>query len=135
MSALILDACALIAFLADEPGSEYIASTLIDTQLTHYIHVINVCEVYYDMLRRAGREQAEQMLALIAQLGIVKRADLDPDFWKQVAHYKAHLKRISLADCFALSLTLRLEGTLLTSDHHEFDPVAAQGLCPIRFIR
>jgi PIN domain nuclease of toxin-antitoxin system len=135
MSALILDACALIAFLADEPGGEYMAETLMNERFTHYIHVINLCEVYYDMLRRAGREQAEQMLTLTDSLGIIKRSDLDPHFWKQVAQYKSELKRISLADCFALSLTLRLEGTLLTSDHHEFDPVAAQGICPIRFIR
>jgi hypothetical protein len=26
-------------------------------------------------------------------------------------------------------------GTLLTSDHHELDPIAGAALCPIRFIR
>lgn len=135
MKALVLDACALIAFLADEPGSEVVAETFMDPQFEHYMHVINVCEVYYDILRRAGREKADSMLDLIASLGIVTRSDLDLNFWKQVAQYKADLKRISLADCFALSLTQRLEGTLLTSDHHEFDPISAQGLCTIRFIR
>jgi predicted nucleic acid-binding protein len=42
--------------------------------------------------------------------------------------------KLSLADCFALALAVRTGGTLVTSDH-EFDPVAALGLCPVLFIR
>jgi PIN domain nuclease of toxin-antitoxin system len=58
MSALILDACALIAFLADEPGGEYMAETLMNERFTHYIHVINLCEVYYDMLLPDGKSRS-----------------------------------------------------------------------------
>jgi hypothetical protein len=43
--------------------------------------------------------------------------------------------RASLADFCAVALTNRIGGTLLTSDHHELDVIAAAGICPITFIR
>ena len=48
---------------------------------------------------------------------------------------KANLRRVSLADCFAIELTQRMNGVVLTADHHEFDVLAAQSLCRISFIR
>jgi hypothetical protein len=35
----------------------------------------------------------------------------------------------------AVAFALREDGTLVTSDHHEFDPIAAAGICPFQFIR
>jgi hypothetical protein len=67
-------------------------------------------------------------------LGLGERDDIDGPFWKNVGKLKAQ-GNISLADCFAISLTNRVGGTLLTSDHHELDAVAAAGICPITFIR
>lgn len=65
--------------------------------------------------------------------------EIDPlipsSLWRTAGRLKARLRRISLADCFALALTLREGGTLVTSDHHELDAVQAAGICPIRFIR
>jgi predicted nucleic acid-binding protein len=42
---------------------------------------------------------------------------------------------MSLADAFAVALTQRLGGTLVTSDHHEFDAIAEEDVCPVLFIR
>lgn len=47
---------------------------------------------------------------------------------------KAH-GRLSLADCFAIALARRTNAEVVTSDHREFDPVAAAGLCTVRFFR
>jgi predicted nucleic acid-binding protein len=44
-------------------------------------------------------------------------------------------RKVSLADCCAIALTNRVGGTLLTSDHHELDPIASLGVCSITFIR
>lgn len=52
-----------------------------------------------------------------------------------MGQYKADIRRISLADCFALALTKTMRGRLLTSDHHEFDKIVPLGICPITFIR
>lgn len=43
--------------------------------------------------------------------------------------------KVSLADCFAMALTNRMQADLYTSDHHEFDPIAASGICSVKFIR
>jgi hypothetical protein len=56
-------------------------------------------------------------------------------FWQEAGKYKATIKKVSLADCFAVALTNRMQADLYTSDHHEFDPIAASGICPVKFIR
>ena len=76
----VLDACAIIAYLRDEEGADVVESVLLGNNAC-VAHAVNVCEVYYDCLRRGGNAE------------------------------------------------------LVTSDHREFDPIAAQGICPIRFIR
>ena len=62
-------------------------------------------------------------------------AALTPAIWQAAGALKANLRRVSLADCFAIELTRRLHATILTSDHHEFDALVAQSVCDIRFIR
>jgi hypothetical protein len=60
---------------------------------------------------------------------------MDPQFWQEAGKYKATIKKVSLADCFAMALTNRMQADLYTSDHHEFDPIAASGICSVKFIR
>lgn len=45
---IILDACAVIAFLRDEAGADVVRETLLNEDNTCMIHLINLCEVYYD---------------------------------------------------------------------------------------
>jgi hypothetical protein len=45
---IVLDACALIAYLRGEPGSDVIEALLLDPDVPSLIHAINLCEVYYD---------------------------------------------------------------------------------------
>ncbi len=130
---LVLDANALIALLNDEPGA-LLVRDLLRAESCH-IHAINLCEVYYDFLRVDGPAGAEQMLADVVQLQVTVHEDMDSEFWQQVGRYKADLRRISLADCFCLTLANRLGAEVVTSDHHEFDTVESKGLCAVRFIR
>jgi predicted nucleic acid-binding protein len=60
---------------------------------------------------------------------------LATELWQKAAQIKADWRKVSLADCFALALAIREKGTLVTSDHHELDPLAKAGLCEFRFIR
>ena len=75
------------------------------------------------------------MLSDLRGSGTIFRDDINESFWKLFAYYKATIRRLSLADCFALTLTKRLNGTLVTSDHKEFNPIVPLGICPINFIR
>jgi len=54
--------------------------------------------------------------------------------WKEAATYKGH-HAVALPDAFCLALARRLGGTLVTTDHAEFDPLVPLAYCPIRFIR
>ena len=135
MKTYILDACAIIAFLAGELGNTVVAQLLADPNNQCFIHAVNLCEVYYDAIRKTDVPTARQDMATLLTGGLTLRSDLDTAFWQRVGELKVSPGRLSLADCFALALAQETGGTLVTSDHHEFDPIMSLGLCPILFIR
>lgn len=132
----ILDSCALIAFIRDEEGADIIGQILQDAASTVMIHAINACEVYYDCIRDVGEQDADRVIDSLSYGNVIIREDMDAVFWKFAGSIKAG-GRISLADTFAIALAAREEAVLLTSDHHEFDPLIAKGdlSIQIRFIR
>jgi len=131
----VIDASSLIAFLRHEPGAEIVWQILRDKTNICYVHVVNLCEVFYDFRRQYGEDTAQQTIELFLSLGLITRDDIDFDFWQQVGRYKSDLRRISLADCFCMALAQRIEGSVVTADHHEFNAVADQGIVSVRFIR
>jgi len=131
----VFDACAVIAFLKDEPGAEVVEKLLQEPKHRCLILAISACEVYYDLCRRGNTEDAESLESLLAEYDLELLEGLPSDLWKTAGKLKAEWRRVSLADCFALALALRENGTLVTSDHHELDPIAKAEVCPLRFIR
>ncbi len=131
----VLDSSAMIALANNEPGADVVADLLADARHQCLAHAINLCEVFYDAIRRSGETQALKILADLRGLGVIERDDLDLVFWQHTGRLKAIHRRVSLADCCALALTLRLGGELVTSDHHELDALAAAAVCPIKFFR
>lgn len=132
---IILDACAIIAFFRNETGADIVRETLLNEDNNCMIHVVNLCEVYYDFYRDIGESQTEKLIQELADINVKTRFDLTSDFWRQVGRYKATIRRISLADCFALTLANQEQGILVTSDRTEFEPVIPLNICPITFIR
>lgn len=130
----IFDSCAIIALLEDEHGAEAVESVLRESN-RRLIHSINACEVYYDMLRRNARTKAYSLEEMLARVDIEVFDTLPSSLWRAAGDLKADRKRVSLADCVAIALTVQEGGTLITSDHRDLDPIAASGLCPIQFIR
>lgn len=132
----VFDSCALIAYIRDEEGADNVEKLLLDENSTMMMHAVNTCEVYYDCLRAVGEEHADQAIEALYAGGLIIREDMDADFWKNAGRLKAG-GRISLADTFAVSLAAREGAILITSDHHEFDPLIARGDFPVavRFIR
>lgn len=131
----VLDACAMIAFLRGEPGSHIVQAILKDGTKQCFAHALNLCEVYYDFLKASDKITADRAINDLLSIGIINRGDVDEAFWKEAGEYKANIKKISLADCFALTLTLKFSGELVTSDRKEFGPIAKKGICSIKFIR
>ncbi len=130
----VLDACAMLAYLSGEKGSEVVEALLADPAEVCYAHAVNLCEVYYDFLRRSDEHIAREAVADLLAVGIIERRDLSRRFWQAVGAHKAR-GRISLADCFCIALAQRLSADLVTSDRREFEPLVALGLVAIRFIR
>jgi len=131
----ILDSTAMIALLRGEPGHQAVRNILEDANNVCYSHAVNLCEVFYDFARASGTIRAEQAIEDLFRIHILERNDLDGNFWREAGKLKAVHRRVSLADCCAIALTLKLGGELVTSDHHELDALAAAGVCPINFFR
>lgn len=124
----------MIAYLKDEDGAEVVERYLAGDEEC-MAHVVNLCEVYYDYFRDEDEDAAKLAVETLKSDGLVVREDLDESFWKEVGRLKATPVRISLADCFLIALSNRTAGRLVSSDHHELDAVAEQGICEVEFIR
>jgi predicted nucleic acid-binding protein len=132
--AYVLDACAMIAFLRGEPGAEVVEGLLIERPSRCHAHAINLCEVYYDFLRASDGPTALRAVQDLMTAGVLVREDLAPALWQAAGRFKAR-HRVSLADAFALALAEAEGAELVTSDHHEFDPLVATQPVRFRFIR
>lgn len=98
-------------------------------------HAINLCEVYYKLLRYEEEDEVRSAIQEFGDRGLVVREDLDEEFWLDVGRLKATMKSIPLADCFVVALAKRTDAEAVTADHPDFDPVAEQGICRVSFIR
>jgi predicted nucleic acid-binding protein len=130
----VFDACALIAYLRNEVGADVVEELLVDTGNQCLVHAVNLCEFYCDFLRAADETASDAAIADLDAIGLIIREDMDPAFWQAAGKLKAR-GGLSLADCFAIALTMRVGGELVTSDHREFDPIASSGVCPVHFFR
>jgi len=134
MSIHILDASAMVAYLSEEPGEAVVASLLAGPTAVCYAHTINLCEVYYHLIRITDIPHARQGILSLYADGVIERLDMNEDFWQRVGQLKAR-GRISVPDCFCITLAQELSGEVVTSDHGEFDPLVPLGIVPIKFIR
>jgi uncharacterized protein with PIN domain len=134
-SIYVFDACAVIALLQAEPGATVVEELLREENHRCVVHAINVCEVYYDLYRRDGEEIADGVEEILGGYGFELDEETPSSLWRAAGRLKGEWARVSLADCFALARAMRDEAALVTSDHHEFDPIAKAQVCPIRFIR
>jgi PIN domain nuclease of toxin-antitoxin system len=131
----VLDACALIAFLRGENGGGVVAHILSNPAETCFSHAVNLCEVYDDFVRASDERTARSAIDDLHLAGLRPRRDLNKALWQRVGNLKGTIRRISLADCFAIALSEKLSADVVTSDHHEFDPLVATGICRVTFIR
>ena len=132
--AVVLDACALTAFLNDEPGAELVASILKESP-TVEMAATNLLEIAYDAVRTTGElPAAREIVETVRELPIDIRWDLDEGLIEIAARFKTSF-RISLADSVALALAVSRNAPLATSDHHEFDPIETAAVARFLWIR
>lgn len=134
MSIHVLDASALVAYANAEPGGTMVRALLAAPTAKCYAHTMNMCEVYYHLIRKTDVRRARIGIRSFYADGVIERHDMNRRFWQRVGELKAR-GRISLPDCFCISLAQDLGGEVVTSDHGEFDPLVPLGIVPINFIR
>jgi predicted nucleic acid-binding protein len=126
MNIFVFDACALIAHFAKENGADNVRNILkdaIDDENTKiYMNKINLLEVYYDVIKAYNEQEADKMLEIVKQMPIEIISELKDGILKKAGQLKVKYK-ISLADSIALAETIIMNGLLVTSDHHEFEPI------------
>ena len=131
---ITLDACALIAYLNDEPGADIVESILKDAPSVQ-VAATNLLEVAYDSVRTTGKPAAaREIIDAVFQMPIDIRWHMDTLVIETAARLKTSF-RISLADSVALANAVSQGAPLATSDHHEFEPIVAAGVARILWIR
>lgn len=131
---IVLDACALIAFLNDEPGAEMMAAML-ENSISVEMSAINLLEIAYDAARSSGSSAAiTEILDAVNQLPIKIHWHMNEEVFRHAAEFKSSY-RISLADAIALALAKSLNAPVASSDHHEFDLIEANGVARFIWIR
>ena len=138
MNIFILDACALIAHFAKENGADNVKNILknaIDDENTKvYMNKINLMEVYYDVIKSYNEREADKMLDVVKEMPIEIISELEDNVLKKAGQLKIKYK-ISLADSVALAETIIINGSLVTSDHHEFEPIEKRETIKINWFR
>lgn len=121
----VLDACALLALLRNEPGADMVADVINaanDGQANISMHKANLLEVYYDIYRSIGKTKADEIIAEIKSRPITVIAEISDALFEEAGRLKA-LYKISFADTFAIATASVTDAVLLTTDHHEMDKV------------
>ena len=100
----VFDASAMIAYVRGKKGGEIVLSALLNPEVTCVAHALNLCEVYYDFHRALSEADANQILKELQAAGVERREDMSLSFCRSASILKSKFRRISLANCFALTL-------------------------------
>jgi uncharacterized protein len=122
---LLLDACAVIAYLNDEEGADKVEELLWQSDERSsllFMHEVNLLEIYYGVYRDEGEELAEETYHKVINLPIKIVEGLRKSVFKEAGRFKA-IYSVSLADSIALAEAKVKRIPLVTCDHHEFDRV------------
>ena len=117
MKRVVLDASAMMAFFEGRTGAdkvEQLINQAVEGKRELLMSVVNWGEVYYSIWHERGREEAERVLAEIAQLPI-EIVDAGLELTKLAAEFKAQHK-LPYADGFAAALARQSKAALLTTD-------------------
>ena len=112
-----LDAFALKAFLAGEPGGEKVKDLLGAAQkekVKIYVHIVNLLEIYYTTLQDVNKSIADEVLVRIKDMPVevvpFKVKDIP-----MIGEVKAYHK-VSLADAFCVATAIEKNATIITGD-------------------
>lgn len=133
----VLDSCALLAYVYKENGDAVVKSILKQAdegRAMLFMNKLNLFEAYYDVLRSEGLQQAEDFYSMVQMSSVSIINGITDSVFREAGRIKAQY-RMSLADSIALGESSVLGASILTSDHHEFDPVEKNEKIKFAWIR
>ncbi len=119
----VLDSWALLCYLEEERGAEkviHLFGEAAEASEPLLMCVINWGEVYYQVARRYGEPQAQEIERLIQSFPITL-IEAGKELTREAARVKAN-KKLSYADCFAAALA-KMRGAELYTGDREFKAV------------
>lgn len=133
----VLDACSVIAYLADEEGADVVENLLVGNnteKIDLLMHKLNFYEVFYDTWKSKSEATAMEVFKTIEDSPVEIIDSISDELMIEAARFKANY-RMSVADSFAIAAAKQQKAILVTSDHHEFDPVDKAGEVEFLWIR
>ena len=134
----VLDACALIARIKNEPGADVVDGLLyqaVEGTADLCINIVNLVEVYYGFMKEFGEDGAREIMRTVRDTAIEVIDTTNEGIFEEVARLKSTLKRFSLADAFGLATASVLGGVFVTCDHHELAKFEGRTAIPFLWIR
>ena len=122
----ILDTSAILTYIEDEDGSDYVENLLIDAEkgiADIYVSFISLTEVFYITMREKGELLASERVKLIQSLA-VKVQESDETININAGKLKAR-NSISLADAYIAALCQIHNGILVHKDP-EYEKLASE---------
>ncbi|KPV63284.1 MAG: hypothetical protein AOA65_1292 [Candidatus Bathyarchaeota archaeon BA1] len=102
-----------LLLLGDERLSDYV-SEISHGAAKAYTSAVNLAELYYKTVDKVGLQTAETWYFRVLNSNVII-APADATLAREVSIYKSKYKRsLSLADCFAMALSIKEKATLLT---------------------
>lgn len=114
----VLDTSALLTYIEDEKGTEYVESLLIRAEkgdiVLIYVAFISIMEVYYITAQEKDETKALRRIRLIKSLAI-RVVESNEDLNLRAGKLKA-ANRISLVDAYISALCQEYDGILIHKD-------------------
>ena len=134
-TAKVLDAWAVLAWIYGEPPAVAVVPVLLEQAaagaLTLSMSMVNIGEVYYQLARRSGREQAAAFWEDF-QTTPVRILPVPNSLILEAAQWKSKYP-ISYADAFAVATAIREQSVLVSGDP-DFRALAEAGELQLEWI-
>jgi predicted nucleic acid-binding protein len=134
----VLDACALIARIKNEPGADVVDGLLdraVEGEIDLFINIVNLVEVHYGFMKDLGEDRAREIMQTVRETAVEVIDTTAGAVFEEVARLKSTLTGFSLADAFGLATASVYGASFVTCDHHEFDKFQGQVNIPFLWIR
>jgi predicted nucleic acid-binding protein len=114
----IFDACALISLLKREAAFDQVTQLLIraaDKEITIYMSIVNLVEVYYGFIQDVGEQEADRIMQSVSVFPITMINTISDAVYRDAARFKAAYS-MSLADAFLCAFARNLSAVIVTKD-------------------